>query len=51
VGDQVGQNIIKYAKNNGFDLPFNGPIQVGKYIGTVLILIGPLKVFIITNIT
>jgi PAP2 superfamily len=32
LGGQVGQNIIKYAKNDGSNLPFTGPIPVGKCI-------------------
>jgi PAP2 superfamily len=32
LGDQVGQNIIKYAKNDGSNLPFSGPFPVGKCI-------------------
>lgn len=32
LGDQVGQNIIKYAKNDGSDLPFTGHIPAGKCI-------------------
>ena len=32
LGDQVGQNIIKYAKNDSSNIPFNGSIPVGKCI-------------------
>jgi hypothetical protein len=32
LGDQVGQNIIKYAKNDGSNITFTGSIPVGKCI-------------------
>ena len=32
LGDQVGDNIIKYAKNDGSNISFNGSISVGKCV-------------------